>query len=151
MPQVSVFLDSNILIYRRDPRDAAKQKTAFDWIAALARQREGRLSWQVLQEFYVNAVRKLTQFGLSTDMARTDVRLLANWSPLPPDAALFESAFRLQDHYRFAWWDALIVAAALRQDCATLLSEDLQNGLVIDGTLTIVDPFAPDAPPPPAR
>lgn len=144
------FFDSNLLIYRRDPRDAEKQRIAFAWIAAMGRQHRGRLSWQVLQEFYVNAVRKLAGFGFSADLARLDVRLLSQWNPPVPDLPLYESAWSLADRHGFSWWDALIVAAALRQECALLLSEDLQHNLVVDNRLTIINPFAPDAPHPPA-
>lgn len=116
----------------------------------MGRQHRGRLSWQVLQEFYVNAVRKLAEIGFSSDLARIDVRLLAQWNPPEPDLPLYESAWSLQDRYSFSWWDALITAAALRQECSLLLSEDLQHGQNIDGRLTIINPFAPDAPPPPS-
>lgn len=143
------FFDTNLLIYRRDSRDPEKQRTAFAWITAMGRQHCGRLSWQVLQEFYVNAVRKLADLGFTADLARLDVRLLSQWNPPVPDLPLYESAWSLADRHGFAWWDALIVAAALRQECTLLLSEDLQHNLVIDNRLTIINPFAPDAPPPP--
>lgn len=145
-----VFLDTNILIYRRDPRFQEKQRIAYAWIAALGRQFRGRVSWQVLQEFYSVAVRKLVALGLDPKLAQSDVRLLSRWQPDEPDIVLCESAWRLSDRYGFPWWDALIVAAALRQECTLLLSEDLQHNLVVDDRLTIIDPFAPDAPPPPA-
>jgi len=144
------FIDTNLLIYRRDPREPEKQRIAFAWIAALGRRRLGRLSWQVLQEFYEVATRKLASFGVTADLARLDVRLLSQWNPPEPDLAHFESAWSLADRHGFSWWDALIVAAALRQECTLLLSEDLQHNLVVDNRLTIINPFAPDAPPPPA-
>lgn len=148
-----VFVDTNIFIYRRDPRDPEKQVLADAWVAALARQRRGRISWQVLQEFYCNAARKLVSLGLSVDLARDDVRWLESWNPPTPDAALFDAAWMVQDRHGISWWDALIVAAALRQGCTTLLSEDLQYGLQVDGVtgggkLTILNPFDPTVPPP---
>ena len=147
---MNVFVDTNILIYRRDPRDPTKQKLAYDWIAALGGGRTGRLSWQVLQEFFVNAIRKLENVGLTAELARSDVRLLSQWSPPATDLALIELAWRMQDRHQFSWWDALIVAAALRQECSMLISEDMQHGLVIDNRLTLINPFAPDAPLPSA-
>ena len=48
---------------------------------------------------------------------------------------------RIFREYHFSWWDSLIVATALRADCSTFLSEDMQNGFVVDGRLTIVNPF----------
>lgn len=77
------------------------------------------------------------------------LRNLALWNPVPADLALLESAWALIDRYRFAWWDAQIVAAARRANCALLLSEDMQHELDVDGT-RIVNPFAGDAPAPDA-
>lgn len=145
-----VFLDTNILIYRQDPTDPGKRRCASDWIEALARYRRGRLSWQVLIEYNAVATRKLLAHGYSTHNLRLDIRDYTTWLPLPPDAPLFESAWTLTDRYDFSWWDALIVAAALRQECTLLLSEDLQHNLVVDNRLTLINPFAPDAPPPPS-
>lgn len=145
-----IFLDTNILIYRQDPTDTVKRQRAAEWIAALALTRRGRLSWQVLTEYNSVATRKLTAHGYSTRSLRLDIRNYAAWLPQAPDLALFESAWSLTDRHGFSWWDALIVAAALRQECALLLSEDLQHGLDIDSRLTIINPFAPDAPLPPA-
>lgn len=52
------------------------------------------------------------------------------------------------DRCRFAWRDALIVAAARRCECEILLPEDLHDGLVVDGVPQILDPFSPGAPDP---
>jgi len=145
-----VFLDTNILIYRQDPGDIDKRQRARDWIASLALSRRGRLSWQVLIEYNAVATRKLAAHGYSTHNLRLDIRDYTAWLPLSPDLTLFESAWSTADRYGFSWWDALIVAAALRQECTLLLSEDLQHNLVVDNRLTIINPFAPDAPPPPA-
>lgn len=144
------FLDTNILVYRQDPEDPVKRTLAGKWIESLARARRGRLSWQVLIEYNAVASRKLVSRGLPTDSLRLDIRDYTAWRPLAPDLGLFEVAWSLQDRYSFSWWDALIVAAALRQECGVLLSEDMQHGLVIDDRLTLINPFAPDAPPPPA-
>lgn len=145
-----VFLDTNILIYRQDPGDTDKRRRARDWIESLALSRCGRLSWQVLIEYNAVATRKLVAHGYSTHNLRLDIRDYSAWLPLAPDLALFDSMWSLCDRHGFSWWDALIVAAALRQECALLLSEDLQHNLVVDNRLTILNPFAPDAPPPPA-
>ncbi|MGH8502159.1 MAG: PIN domain-containing protein [Gammaproteobacteria bacterium] len=143
-----VFVDTNILLYARDAGEPAKQPTAQRWLSSLWRQRTGRLSYQVLQEYYVNVTQKLTP-GLPAARARQDVRNLALWNPVAADLALFESAWALIDRYRFAWWDAQIVAAARRAGCVLLLSEDMRHGLDVDGT-RIVNPFADDAPAPDA-
>jgi predicted nucleic acid-binding protein len=57
-----------------------------------------------------------------------------------PTPALFERALEVQDRYGYAFYDALIVAAALEAGCTRLYSEDLQDGQRI-GALTIENPF----------
>jgi predicted nucleic acid-binding protein len=136
---VKVFVDTNILIYARDTAWPAKQARAADWMAALWEGRRGRLSIQVLQEYYVNVTRKLKP-GLPAEEARKDVRDLMAWKPESTDAPLLEAAWDLTDRYEFSWWDAQIVAAAKRGGCGILLSEDLQDGLDVGG-LRIVNPF----------
>lgn len=136
---VRVFVDTNILLYARDSNQPVKQPVAMACVMRCWREHSGRLSFQVLQEYYVNATQKLKP-GLPRELARQDVRNLLAWQPVRTDAVLLESAWGLSDRYGFSWWDAQIVAAARRADCEILLSEDLQHGLEIDG-LRIVNPF----------
>ena len=65
-----VFVDTNILLYADDLRDARKRERARAWLLRLWETRAGRLSTQVLNEYYVNT-RKL---GLSQGDARAKVR-----------------------------------------------------------------------------
>ncbi|MBM3509296.1 MAG: PIN domain-containing protein [Alphaproteobacteria bacterium] len=137
------FVDSNVLVYARDSTETAKQRQAHRWLEHLWRTREGRLSFQVLHEYYVTVTAKLVP-GLSLEDARDDVRALYAWQPLAIDDVVVAGAWRVQDRHGFSWWDSLIVAAAQVLDCDYLLTEDLQHNQSIDG-VTIVDPFAPDA------
>lgn len=142
-----VFVDTNILAYARDQRASVKQPIAAAWLASLARRRTGRISTQVLIEYYAVATHP-QKLALPDAYAQADVRELMTWNPLAPDAALFDAAWRVQDRHGFSWWDALIVGAALLQGCTTLLSEDLQHGLQVDGVaadgiLTVANPFDP--------
>jgi predicted nucleic acid-binding protein len=143
------FVDTNILAYARDRRAHAKQVVAEGWLSALARRREGRISTQVLIEYYAVATHP-QKLDLPAAAAQADCRALHAWEPVAPDSELFDSAWSVQERHGFSWWDALIVAAALRQDCSLLLTEDMQHGLVVDNRLTLVNPFASDAPLPPA-
>lgn len=134
-----VFVDTNVLVYTRDASDAEKQATAAAWMEHLWTSAGGRLSVQVLQEYYVTMTRKLDP-GLPAEEARQDVRDLAAWRPIRIDEAIVEAAWRIEDRYRFSFWDSLIVAAAQKAGCEAVLTEDLQHGLDIDG-LRIADPF----------
>lgn len=135
----TVFVDTNVLVYVRDRTDEGKQRMAAEWVASLWDSRLGRLSVQVLQEYYVTLTRKLKP-ARSAEEVREDVIALSAWRPAAIDVGMIERAWELQDRFAFSWWDSLIVAAAGAMRCRYLLSEDLQDGQVIDG-LTIVSPF----------
>ncbi|MFZ0732469.1 MAG: PIN domain-containing protein [Candidatus Sulfotelmatobacter sp.] len=132
-----VFVDSNIFLYAMDGADPRKQQIARDWRAELWKSRLGRISFQVLNEFYVNAVR-LKSGG--SGQARAEVRDLLAWNPVVVEAAVIERGWKLQDRYQISYWDSLIVAAASAASCRFLLSEDFQNGQQMDG-LEVVNPF----------
>lgn len=136
-----VFVDTNVLVYARDAGEPTKQPRALDVLRSLWENRRGRISLQVLQEYYVCVTRKLNP-GLSKSDARKDIEDLFAWNPLSPTAATFANAWQIEDRWGLSWWDSLIVASALDQRCTTLLSEDLQHGLQIDG-LQIQNPFDP--------
>lgn len=137
---MSVFVDTNVLVYARDASEPEKQPAAMSWLNALWEARAGRLSVQVLQEYYVTVTAKLDP-GLAPREARADVRRLATWDPLAIDDSLLEEAWNVQDRYGFALWDAAIVAAARRLGCGYLLTEDLQAGQDLGG-IVVIDPFA---------
>lgn len=135
-----IFVDTNVLLYARDASEPAKQPLAAAWMASLWRERSGRTSVQVLSEYYVNATRKLRP-GLAADVAWDDVRALMRWQPQVLDGPVLEAGREIERRHRLSWWDALVVAAAHRQGCVLLLSEDLQDGMKF-GALTVRSPFA---------
>jgi predicted nucleic acid-binding protein len=143
---VTYFVDTNLLVYARDSTVPTKQRQAHRWLRHLWRARAGRLSFQVLQEYYVTVTAKLTP-GLRPEDARDDVRALYAWEPLPTDDVVIEGAWRIQDRYGFSWWDSLIVSAAQLLNCDYLLTEDLRRDQSVEG-VTIIDPFAPSTPTP---
>ena len=134
-----IFVDTNVLVYSRDASEAQKQQRAMAWMTHLWTERCGRLSYQVLNEFYVTVTQKL-QPGVDRHGAREDVRLLLAWHPIAVDAIVIKGAWQIQEHYSISWWDALIVSAAQVAKCSHLLSEDLQENLTIGG-VKIINPF----------
>lgn len=134
------FVDTNVLVHEFDESDPQKQQRAADVMRVLWTARSGRLSHQVLQEFYVTVTRKLSP-AISRDRAREEIRDLLAWRPVRPADALLEDAWHIEDRFGLSWWDSLIVASARAADCAILLSEDLQDGLDIDG-LRVINPFS---------
>jgi len=142
----SVFVDTNVLVYARDTTEPDKQLLAARWVEHLWRNRTGRLSFQVLHEYYVTVTAKLRP-GMDPASARADVRALTTWTPSLPSPERLEIAWPLQDRFGLSFWDAQIIAAAQQSGCATLLTEDLQHGQAF-GDLRVVSPFvvAPNDP-----
>jgi len=133
----NVFVDTNVLIYAVDQADLQKQQAAQAWRQWLWETNRGRISLQVLQEFYVNAIKK--QLSAQAEI-RKEIEDLMTWQPIPLDASVIARAWKIEDRYRISFWDSLIIAAARVADCRYLLTEDLQRGQELDGVM-IVDPF----------
>ena len=135
-----IFVDTNVFIYAVDLADPRKQQVAQSWLSGLWTTRRGRLSLQVIHEFYA----KVCQKSLSSrDPARAAAKELFAWRPIAMDTVLVENAWKFQDRYQLSFWDALIVAAAKSAACSFLLTEDLQSGQDFDG-LIVVNPFSID-------
>lgn len=129
-----VFFDTNILIYaiaQDDPRSSVAERLL---------SAGGTLSVQVLNEFASVARRKLRMPWKEIKEALDAIRILCD-PPVPITIHTHETALNLAEKYNYAIYDALIAAAALESACETLYSEDLQDGQVIGGQLTIRNPF----------
>lgn len=136
----TIFVDTNVLVYARDAGEPAKQRVAAEWLRELWVEQRGRTSTQVLTEYYTTVTRKLKP-GLAADAAWDDVNALFAWEPQPIDRAVIVRAREVERLHSLSWWDSMIVAAAQIQDCAVLLSEDLQHGWTC-GSVTVRNPFA---------
>lgn len=141
---MTVFVDTNVLVYARDVSDRAKNDTAIAWMEHLWTTGDGRLSTQVLQEYYVTVTRKLSP-GMPAEEARSDILDLATWDPVQTGIGLLGSAWTIEDGHGLSFWDSLIVAAAISAGCDSILTEDLQHGATIGGVM-VVDPFQVAAP-----
>jgi predicted nucleic acid-binding protein len=134
------FVDTNVLVYAHDRSETRKQPVAQALLAGLWRTRNGVLSTQVLQEFYVVATRKFDP-PMRRGAAREIVALYGEWPIVQADVALVLAASKLEERHGFSFWDALVVEAARRCGATRLLTEDLQAGRRIGG-VSIEDPFA---------
>lgn len=134
-----VFVDTNVLVYARDLGEGSKHDRALAWVEHLWKTKSGRLSYQVLQEYYVTVTRKLRP-GLPPTEARSDVRDLLAWRPVTVEADLLETAWRLEARSEVSFWDGLVVAAARSAGCSHLLTEDLAEGRRLYG-VTVASPF----------
>lgn len=136
---VLVFVDTAVLLHGVDDADPVRRDQARQWLATLWTRRTGRLSTQVLNEFY-NSARQMFAGNVSRGDARAEVRRYQSWNPWQIDHATVESAWAVESRFGLSWWDSLVVAAAQQQGCRYLLTDHLQHGQQID-RLQIINPF----------
>lgn len=135
----SRFLDTNVLLYAASqqaiPADTGKHELAL----AVIGEGDFAISAQVLQEFYVNAIR-LKPHPLPAVEAGEWVDLLGEVECVAIDHRLVSEGVRLSRRYDTSYWDGAIIAAAHAAGATTLFSEDLNDGQVY-GEVTVVNPF----------
>lgn len=131
------FFDTNILVYAEDHNDPIKQKKAVALILEHKRQRTGVVSLQVLQEFFVTTTKKLK---LDVGIARYKVEFHSRFDVAEPSVSDVLAAIDSHRLHGFSYWDALVLRMAKQSGCTVLLTEDMQQGQVIDG-VRIVNPF----------
>ena len=134
---VRCFVDTNVLIYAAAGRDdeTAKYGRANEIIQSEAIG----LSSQVLQEFFVNVVRKpATPLGVRA--AFDWIERLAAFPCIAIDTSLVMTAITLSERYRISYWDAAIIAAAERLEAPVVYSEDFNHGQSY-GSVRVLNPF----------
>jgi len=134
-----IFLDTNILVYAHDADAGEKNAAAAQTVADLWESRNGILSTQVLQEFYITLTRKVAS-PVTGNVARRLIRNYLTWDLVLNDGAIILHAGEIADNYHLSFWDGLIVAAAHSKNAATILTEDMNHGQVVEG-MRIENPF----------
>jgi len=135
-----VFVYTNILVYAHDLDAGNKHDQAAEIVSQLWESRNGVLSTQVLQEFYVTLTRKVSS-TLSKLEARKLVQKYSHWHLVLNDPSIIIQASEIEESNNISFWDALIVSAAYSQNVPTILTEDLNHGQIIEG-IFIKNPFA---------
>jgi predicted nucleic acid-binding protein len=128
------FFDTNVLVYAIGQNDARTPA------AEALLSSGGVVSVHVLNELVSVARRKLGMSWDEVTEALAAIRTLCP-SPVPITIETHEAALRIAVEYGYHIYDALVAAAALQANCTTLYSEDLQDGQVIDGRITVRNPF----------
>ncbi len=137
--QDKVFADTNILIYAHDLDAGFKHDISVLTMTDLWEKRNGVLSVQVLQEFYVNVTRKIHR-PISRSEARAIIKNYLLWHIQVNKLETILLASEIEEKHLLSFWDAMIVAAAYQSGAKTILTEDLNHGQKIEGIL-IKNPF----------
>lgn len=134
-----IFIDTNILVYGHDKDAGMKYQRAQKILTELWDNRNGALSVQVLQEFYVTMTRKMPN-PMRPSQVRDIIRDYLSWHIEVSDPQSILTASRIEEKTKISFWDALIVAAASKAKAIKIFTEDLQSGQMIEGIL-IENPF----------
>lgn len=137
---VDAFIDTNVLMYQLDTVDPRKHAIAERIVSDAIADETACISFQVVQEC-LNTVLRKAELKLDPASARAYLdTVLAPLYKVHDSLMLYRRSLDLQKRFRFSYYDALIVAAALESGCKRLLSEDLQHGQRIE-TLKVENPF----------
>ncbi|MFM8299334.1 MAG: PIN domain-containing protein [Microcystis aeruginosa] len=134
------FIDSNIWLYRfivncSDTNAIPKQQIATN----ITNQGNLIISTQVVNEVCSNLIRKAGFNNLQIQNLLEE--LTQGFEILPVSLETLEYGVKLRDRYLISFWDSLIVASAVLGDATILYSEDMQDGLIINNSLQVINPF----------
>jgi predicted nucleic acid-binding protein len=135
------FVDTNILLYAHDESAGGKRDRARALVEQLWESRDGCLSVQVLQEFFVNVTRKIAK-PLSAELAKEIVADFSRWRLHVPAADDVLAAIGIHQRTGISFWDAMIVRSAAEIGCTVVYSEDLNAGQEYFG-VRVENPFQP--------
>jgi predicted nucleic acid-binding protein len=134
------FWDSNLWVYLFLPSsDIADKKKKTKLLKLLENEPDITVSVQVLNEVANVLMKKYKYDESKVEEILSFIEDSSDVVPLTKSISI--DALRLKKQFGFSWYDSLIVSAALSYDCEILLSEDMQNGLIIHEKLTILTPF----------
>lgn len=133
-----IFVDSNVIVYSRDRRDAEKRARARHWLRYLAEREWAVINLQIVNET-TDVLLRRSEAMTEQEIRRQSEQLLALGDSVA-DLDEIALAWEIRARFGFRWWDSLIISAALLLECSHLVTEDLQHGQTV-GKLTIVDPF----------
>ena len=133
---VPAFVDTNVWVYALTTTDKPRQRQAEELLRSLDTP---CINGQVLRELGRVLLQKQ---GIGEAAFRELIPVILSSCRLAQDTtSTLLLASDLRERYKFAYWDSLIVAAAVDAGCNTLYTEDMQHKQVIEGRLTLINPF----------
>jgi predicted nucleic acid-binding protein len=129
-----VFIDSNIFLYAFTTKDINKQKISAEIIC-----KNYTISTQVINEVSSNMIKKLN-FS-NQDVNDFVLNCYEQYYIVNFSKEIFIKASTIRIDYNISYYDSLIIATALENNCTILYSEDMQHNQIIEDILTIKNPF----------
>jgi predicted nucleic acid-binding protein len=133
------FVDTNILVYAHDTSAGDKHERARALLEKLWETRDGCLSVQIMQEFFVNVTRKIPK-PLDAAVAKEIIADLSRWYVHVPAVDDVLGAIGLHQRTGISFWDAMMVRSAVEIGCGVIYSEDLNHSQLYDGA-RVENPF----------
>jgi predicted nucleic acid-binding protein len=130
------FIDSNVIIYAYSNSEKAKQQVARE----IVKENYTVISTQVLQEM-TNTLGRKYKLNYTAIKETLQECIYSNNEVYTNQQQTILRACDIAARYQFSFYDSLIISAALESNCDILYSEDLQHNQLIDGVLTIINPF----------
>jgi predicted nucleic acid-binding protein len=135
---VRIFIDTNLFVYAHVSDDALKHEMAVELLKTRMPGAQVIISTQVLSEFY-SVMSKYKRPHSEISRFLTGIIRCANVAGI--SLPTVELCLKLKDKYGYSYWDSLILASAVENNCGTLYSEDMRHDQTIEERLTIQNPF----------
>ncbi len=132
-----VFLDTNLWVYLYSQSPQDKHQIVRDLVNA--HFEEIIISTQIMGELYNVFVKK--GFMTKQDAKEIILETMATFPTISIDTSIVVKALEINERYDYTYWDSLVLATALLNNCTLLFSEDMQNNQVLENKITIVNPF----------
>ena len=132
-----VFLDTNFLVYLQNHQEPQRQEHCRSQLTAWSARAGIVISTQVVQEFFIVMTKKM---GADPVQVKNVIQLFRQFEIVLIDPDTITHAIDISVVNQLSFWDALIVSSAIKANCTTVLTEDLNSGQVIGG-VRITNPF----------
>ena len=133
-----VFIDTNIVTYAHITNEKDKHSVALTLLKDTLKGSRVWISTQILSEFYSALGKNKFDHDKNVEFINAMTQQI-NVCPVTLD--IVERALSIKSRYQLSYWDSLMLSAALECECEVVYTEDLQHKQVIDGKLTIINPF----------
>lgn len=133
------FIDTNVFIYvfLEDEENVEKRRVSSELLQKLS-SADVVISTQVLSEIYSVMLRNKISDKVIQEKEEI---LIAETLVSPITLETIKKSWEIRTKYAYSYWDSLIIASALENNCLTLYTEDMHDGQVIEDRLRIINPF----------